>query len=423
MHTHTDTPLNPNIRRLPESALPEHYLDCPECGLRVHIPELVEGRRAACPRCRHSLVRVAENPYLSPLAYASAALIFMLFVYSMDLVSISMSGVFSPLSLPEMMKQLILQDFGFLAEVIFLFTFGTPIVFVLLCLYLYTSFLLERPLPFLLAAARTYARVRNWIMLDVFFISFLVAYIKLKAISTVHFETAFWLLGVLALLIVRTSVSTPEHWIYSQIARLTHRHAYRPASDNICCSRCLFYSPADRSRCPICRSPLFNRRPGSLQAASAFLIAAAILYLPANLLPIMISANPAQTEISTIMSGIVLMWQDGDKLVAAIIFSASIMVPTLKIVSLAVLIISAKIGLPMLPEKMSVMYRITEWVGRWSMIDIFVITILMSAFHTPLARVTPGPAAVYFCLVVLLTMLSAHYFDPRLLWDRANTQH
>ena len=112
------------------------------------------------------------------------------------------------------------------------------------------------------------------------------------------------------------------------------------------------------------------------------------------------------------------MWRDGDKVIAAIIFSASILVPSLKIISMATLIASAHFGLPMPIHRMSRLYHITEAVGRWSMIDIFVIIILMSAFHTPIARVTPGPAALYFCLVVLLTMLSAHYFDPRLLWDK-----
>ena len=119
------------------------------------------------------------------------------------------------------------------------------------------------------------------------------------------------------------------------------------------------------------------------------------------------------------MSGILLMWNDGDKFIALVIFSASIMVPTLKILSMLGLLFSARIS-PLLPiEKLSLQYRITEFVGRWSMIDIFVIIILMTAFHTPIARVTPGPASIYFCLVVILTMLSAYFFDVRLLWDNA----
>ena len=112
------------------------------------------------------------------------------------------------------------------------------------------------------------------------------------------------------------------------------------------------------------------------------------------------------------------MWKDGDKLIAIVIFSASVAVPTLKILSMLSLLISAKFKLLLPIEKLSLQYRITEMVGRWSMIDIFVIIIMMTSFHTNIARVTPGPAAIYFCLVVILTMLSAYFFDIRLLWDK-----
>ena len=168
----------------------------------------------------------------------------------------------------------------------------------------------------------------------------------------------------------------------------------------------------------MCDSELFDRRPYSLHVAGCFLLAAIVLYFPANLLPIMISENPISKEVSTIMSGILYMWNDGDKLIASIIFSASIAVPTLKIVSMLVLLANARFGLFLPIRVLSLQYRITEAVGRWSMIDIFVIIIMMSAFHSHIARVTPGPAAIYFCLVVILTMLSAHFFDVRLLWDK-----
>ena len=121
---------------------------------------------------------------------------------------------------------------------------------------------------------------------------------------------------------------------------------------------------------------------------------------------------------STIMGGIIFMWDSGDHAIAAIIFSASIMIPVLKIFAMAFLLLCSHYGVPFDIRKVSLLYRITEKIGRWSMIDIFVIIILMSTFHTNIARVTPGPASLYFCLVVLLTMLSAHYFDPRLLWDK-----
>jgi len=227
----------------------------------------------------------------------------------------------------------------------------------------------------------------------------------------------------LSVMLIRTAVSIPQHWVYYKIHAMQGRNAIQTASaDKICCSRCLYFRNRTETTCGVCGSALFSRRPKSLSISLALLLAAAVLYIPANVLPIMISANPLKTEVSTILNGIAYMWRDGDKLIALIIFSASILVPTLKIVSMGFLIASARFHPPLSAPKMALIYRLTDAVGRWSMIDIFVIIILMSAFHTPLARVTPGAASLYFCLVVILTMLSAYFFDPRLIWDKAREQ-
>lgn len=404
------------------ATLPEHILDCPECGLRVDVPQLLQGQECSCPRCGYRLARVEANPFLAPLCFAVGALIIMAVVYTQMFITVEMPGVgvYSALSFPEMVKTLILQDFGILAEIMFILTFGTPLLFLLLCTYVFTALHLQTHVPALLYATRTMVRLREWIMVDVFFISTLVAYIKLRSVALVTFGPSFWLMLIFAILLIRTSVSVPQHWVYYQIHRLIGRSPIEPpdGSRNICCSRCHYFRPVEEQECGVCGTSLFTRRPKSLSVSGAFLLAAIILYIPANTFPIMISSNPTALEISTIMSGIIYMWEDGDRLIAVIIFSASIVVPILKIVSMAVLILSARFGLPASIKKMSVAYRITESIGRWSMIDIFVIIILMSAFHTPMARVLPGPAAIYFCLVVLLTMLSAHFFDSRLLWDK-----
>ncbi|KLT73610.1 PqiA family protein [Neisseria arctica] len=404
-----------------DATLPAHTVDCPECGLRIDIPRLLQGQEAHCPRCSHEIVEVEKNPYIAPLAYAVTSLILMVFVYGMMFITVSFSSVTSILSLPAMMKILIVQDFGFLAEVMFVLTFGIPLLFLLMCLYVYTALLREKMYPALFYATRTLVRLRHWIMVDVFFISTLVAYIKLTSVAEVEFGAAFYLMFVLAVMLIRTSVSIPQHWVYYRIHKISGRNTIQaPAAGLICCSRCLYFRQADENICGVCGSALFSRRPKSLSVSLAFLLAATILYIPANLLPIMISSNPFNTEISTIMSGIIYMWKDGDKLIAAIIFSASILVPGAKIASLFFLqIAAASSKLPLSAHTLSRLYRMTEAVGKWSMIDIFVIIILMSAFHTPLARVTPGPAAAYFCSVVVLTMFAAYFFDPRLLWDKA----
>lgn len=406
----------PKLRRL---MLPAHSLNCPECGLLIEIPMLGQGRQADCPRCHHELVRVEKRPFTTPLALALGTLILLLCVYSGMFMTVSTIGVYERLTLPFMLEVLILQDFGFLAEVMFVFTFGLPLLFLLLCLYVYGALAVQSPLPGLLMATRTMVRLRSWVMADVFLISTLVAYIKLGDVVQVDFGSSFWLMFPMVLLLLRTTLSVPEHWVYYQIHRLRgYTTIYADNTGKICCSRCRYFRPSEEILCQVCGTHLFTRRPNSEKLSWAFLLAAAVFYLPANMLPIMISSNPTVTEISTIMGGIIFMWDSGDRAIAAIIFSASIMIPVLKIFAMAFLLLCSRYGVPFDIRKVSLLYRITEKIGRWSMIDIFVIIILMSTFHTNIARVTPGPASLYFCLVVLLTMLSAHYFDPRLLWDK-----
>lgn len=404
----------------PNATLPAHDVSCPECGLQTHLPKLRQGQCTECPRCHHHLAGIEPEPYPIVLACAIAALILMLLVYSQPFVRVMMTGMYSRLTLPEMMITLIGSGrWSFLGIVLTLLTFGTPVVFLLSCIYVYSALIFERNARYLLSATRLLTRLQEWIMVDVFFISMLVAYIKLSAVASVKFGTAFWLMPVLALLLLRTAVATPSHWVYYQIRRAKRQPFFQAAPDTLCCKRCLFYRPASEEICGVCGSELFHRRPGSLKVSACFLLAAMILYLPANLLTIMISTNPMEKEVSTIMSGIIFMWNKGDRFIACVIFSASIAVPTLKIISMLMLIYSAAVR-PLLPIRvLSVQYRLTERVGRWSMIDIFVIIIMMSTFHTNIARVTPGPAAIYFCLVVILTMLSAHFFDVRILWDKA----
>ena len=129
---------------LPDASLPAHTVDCPDCGNRMDIPRLRQGQEAHCPVCNHEVVEVENNPYVAPLAYATTSLILMAFAYSMVYIRVELFGVTSVLTLPEMMRLLIYQDYGFLAEVMFILTFGAPVLFLLLCLYVYTALVRER---------------------------------------------------------------------------------------------------------------------------------------------------------------------------------------------------------------------------------------------------------------------------------------
>jgi paraquat-inducible protein A len=175
---------------------------------------------------------------------------------------------------------------------------------------------------------------------------------------------------------------------------------------------------AGRARCPRCDARLHPRTPRSLSRSWAFLAAAIVLYVPANLLPIMHLTTFGQTQSDTILSGVVYLLLNDMWPLALIVFIASILVPVLKIVILAYLLISVQMRSVWRPLDRARLYRFTEFVGRWSMVDVFVVTVLVALIHLgQLASVTAGAGAIYFAAVVILTMLAAMTFDPRLIWD------
>jgi paraquat-inducible protein A len=176
--------------------------------------------------------------------------------------------------------------------------------------------------------------------------------------------------------------------------------------------------------CPRCGTPLHFRKPDSIGRTWAFLIAAAILYIPANVLPVMETSSLFGAQTDTIMSGVVYLWVSGSWPLAVVVFVASIMVPMLKIIALAFLAISVQFRSHWQPMQRARLYRLVEVVGRWSMLDIYVIAILVALVQLKaLATIKAGPAAFAFAAVVILTIVAAMNFDPRLIWDPLENEH
>ena len=157
----------------------------------------------------------------------------------------------------------------------------------------------------------------------------------------------------------------------------------------------------------------------SLARTVALVITAAILYVPANVLPIMTTEQLGRASDSTIMGGVVLLWHHGSYPIASVIFIASVLVPLSKLFILLALCWSVARGDATRPRERTVLYRVTEFVGRWSMVDVFVVAILVALIQLGgLLSIRPGVAAVAFSGVVIVTILAAESFDPRLIWDR-----
>lgn len=183
------------------------------------------------------------------------------------------------------------------------------------------------------------------------------------------------------------------------------------------------YTEAPHARCPRCGNPLHGRKHASIARSSALLMAAAIFYIPANVFPIMRTQSLSSRDDNTILSGIMELWQAGSPGLAVIVFTASIVVPMLKFIIMGYLLVSVRRSSDMVSRQRSKLYRFVELIGYWSMLDVFVVALLSALVHfNILSRVEPLPGVVYFGIVVVLTMLAAMSFDPRLIWDKRKPQ-
>ncbi len=206
-------------------------------------------------------------------------------------------------------------------------------------------------------------------------------------------------------------------------------NSHRTQGALISCTTCQLVSRIQRlpphafAMCRRCGARLTRRKPKSLSRTWALIIAAYILYIPANVYPIMTVISFGKGDPDTILSGVQSLWASGLWPLAVLVFFASITVPLIKLLGLTFLLVSVQAKWQWRPRIRTILYRLTEAVGRWSMIDIFMISILVALVRLEaIATIEPGPAATSFAAVVILTMFAATSFDPRLIWDALETQ-
>lgn len=194
----------------------------------------------------------------------------------------------------------------------------------------------------------------------------------------------------------------------------------------VACHYCgtVWKSAVPHARCGRCSGRLHVRKPYSLNRTWAYLIAACIMYLPANFMPVMITSSLFDQHRDTILSGIVYFWVSGSWILAIIVFIASFLIPLFKLATMLLLLIMlqrrSQVGL----QQRARLYRIVEFIGRWSMLDVFVVALLAGLVQIKgFATIHAGIGIAAFGAVVGLTMLASLSFDPRLSWDAARLQH
>ena len=365
---------------------------CEQCHTKVHIPALGHRQRAVCPVCSHTLVSYRVGASEKLLAYAFSALIFLLLSLPFNFLTFKASGQKHSIDLPTGITVLIENDYLSLAIITSLATLLLPGM-VLAGLLLLSLAQIQNRRPFYLA--RLYKLVKAllpWSMAEIFLVGTLVSLIKITELADVSIGLSFYAFvgfsAFTALCIYQFDTTRYALW-------MSQGQPPQPK--------------------PLCE----KQAQVSIQRTWALLLTACILYIPANVLPIMYTEFFGQETPNTIIGGVISLWESGSYPVAIIILIASVVVPVAKIIILAWLNFSVQREKTTSKQLRIRYYRITEAIGRWSMIDVFVVAVLVSLIQMGnTMSIYPGQAALAFCAVVFVTMIAAMTFDSRLIWQQ-----
>jgi paraquat-inducible protein A len=407
---------------------------CHECDLLQWKAPLFERGIARCQRCDAALYRSLPAPCDRALALTLAAGILFVVANCFPIIGLWVKGVLVETTLLDAVCSLYADGMWPIAGLVLVTTILMPALNIAAVIYLLLPLHIggspRRPEIVL----RVLRHVAPWGMIEVLMLAMLVALVKLQHFATVVPGAAIWAFGAVMVLLAAAAVSFNPRDIWARIdgvpggdaASHTPKTSVNAASAAraglFVCHDCgLVSKPLAHFRggmCPRCSAVLHLRKPNSLARTWAFLLAAMVLYIPAVLLPVMITSTLFSSQSDTILSGVVFLWTSGSWVLATIVFVASIVVPMLKILSLAYLAWSTQLRSSLMPRKRTRIYRWVECVGRWSMLDIYVITILVALVQFgSVATIDAGPGAIAFGAVVVLTMFAALSFDPRLIWD------
>jgi paraquat-inducible protein A len=406
-------------------------LACRDCGqLHRATSALVPGHRLACARCGRGLSRFPPFGLDIPLALATTALILFLVVSFYPIFLVSLEGrsgqdllISGPMRLAEYGG-----PFAGLAMLVAGLSFVVPAVWLCLVLIVLAGLRWADPAlrPRLAPLWKTALLLYPWSMLDVYLLGAYVAYTRLSDAVETKVAAGGYALGALVLVQALLMITLGVRRVWDMIGDPRH-FAPQPGEPWVMCDACQLVvaapmaGTAGRSPpCPRCATPLEPRQPGSLSATLALTTAAMILYLPANLLAMMTVERFGRVNSYTILSGVNELFQLGMWPLALLVFFASVVVPILKLASLGWFLYAIRRRSVRWLRERTVLYRLIDSVGRWSNIDVFMMSILAASLQFGfLTTVDPEAGIVSFAAVVVLTMLASAIFDPRLMWDAA----
>ncbi len=418
----------------PESLLSNDHsptsepLLCSSCDLLMADVTPPPGHTVRCPRCGRRLHKWKTNSIEKTLAISLTGLLLYLPANFMPLLTFDILGMNTSASLFASTLSMFDQGQYIVGTLIVLCGFFLPLL--LLALIFSVSLALNRGWrhPWVARALTSIHHLREWAMVDVYLIGVFVTIIKMSHMATIYYDIGLFCFIGLVLSTIGALSAMDQRLFWSRLDPEDDQplsvsgRALTGADAGLClchgCEKVVPIASDGECRCPRCGEQVHLRKKDSLNRTWALVITAVILTLPANILPIMEVDYFGVPDQSTIMDGIIYFFKEGSYGIGAIILTASILVPLFKISGLLLILLTIHFRLPGWRRHKTIMLRFIEFIGRWSMLDIFVIALLCALVRFGfLSTINAAPAVFYFAGVVVCTMLAATSFDPRLLWD------
>ena len=413
---------------------------CPGCDLLLEKITPGHNHSLICPRCRRRLHKDRRNSVQKTLALAATGMLLYIPANFYPLLTFNVLGTDATCSVFTSTLSMFDQGQDFVGSIVVLTGFVFPLLVLSLLFWVSIGIVLDWKARWIPDFLRWYQYLTEWAMTDVYLIGIFVTIIKMSHMAKIKYDTGFFcFIGLVLITIAAQScIDKPLFWKQIEGDRGDPKENKRFPMDStartgreaglVLCHTCHKIMPVSElaleknPQCPRCGEALHPRKLNSITRSSALVLTAMILSLPANLLPIMDVEYLGHPDANTIMDGIIYFFQEGSYGIGAVILTASILVPIFKILGMTLILLSIRFQWTQWLKHKSIMFRFIEFIGRWSMLDIFVIALLCALVQFGyLSTINVASAAFYFTGVVLSTMFAAISFDPRLLWDIETT--
>ncbi len=416
-----------------------HYRACSGCDLLYQLPQVHPGQ-LVCPRCGTTLQKTPRNSVERVLALSSAGLLLYFPAMLLPLMTLKSAGFSTSGNVVQTGMAFFTAGFPIVGSMVVFTAVLFPLAKLLFSFIVSLQIRRNKRSQITRKLLKILLTLEEWGMIEIYLLGILVSLIKVHNIAAIEYGIGFLCFIILVILSIATSVSTDKNLFWTQLDEDSVPLAIPEESIGretaaqqqlFSCHHCnlLTLKTENNTRCSRCGTRLHTRKPRALERTWALLVTSLLFIVPANVLPIMQVKFLGFPDNSTIIDGIIHFFNEGSYGIGLIIFLASVLVPLFKIIGLLILLFTIHRKKNRFLKQKTKMFHFIAFIGRWSMLDIFVIALITVLVDFGLfTSVHTAPGASFFCAVVVCTMLAAIVFDPRIMWDRClpisqNTHH